>query len=88
MEFEWDAEKDAANQAKHGVSLAAAASLDWATVVYEIDQRYDYGELRYRAYVTMQDRLFTCVLTFRGSRIRVISLRKANRREERRYGKA
>ena len=49
MEFEWDPEKDGANQRKHGVSFAEASTvfLDplHATVP---DDRYSAGELRFR----------------------------------------
>ena len=48
MELEFDAEKDAANRAKHGVSLAEAVKLEMLAVLE--DDRFDYGEPRYRAW--------------------------------------
>lgn len=87
MEFEWDDAKDAANRAKHGISLADAVNLDWPAIAMEIDARHSYGEVRYSAYAVMQERLFVCIMTFRDNKIRIISLRKANTREERRHGK-
>lgn len=85
MEITFDPEKDRANRAKHGVGLARAAELDWATAHIEADERRSYGETRYIAWAMLEDRLHACVFTLRDGLVRVISLRKANRREERRY---
>ena len=68
-----------------GIGLSDAARLDWHIAVREVDDRRDYGEVRVRAYVTLERRLYVCVYTMRGTVLRVISLRKANSREERRY---
>ncbi|MGL4236704.1 BrnT family toxin [Tabrizicola sp.] len=86
MEFEWDEAKDAANRAKHGLSLADAARLDWAHARSEPDRRHDYGEDRQVALVMLDGRLMTCAFTIRGEVLRIISLRKSNIREIRRYG--
>lgn len=88
MEFEWDEEKDAANRAKHGVSLAEAALLDWASAYDRFDSRNDYGETRIRSLVPLQKRVYLCVYTVRGRAYRIISLRKANLREVREYENA
>ncbi len=40
MRVEFDSDKDTANQAKHGVSLALAGELVW------VDDRFRYGDLR------------------------------------------
>jgi uncharacterized protein len=86
MEFEWDDAKDAQNRAKHGVSLALAARLDWAVGVNVIDARFAYGELRVARYAILDGRLHACVFTERNGRLRIISLRKANQREIRDHG--
>ena len=83
MEFEWDEGKDAANRAKHGVSLAEAARMDWTTGVDMPDLRFAYGEARLTRIAPIDGRKYVCIFTFRGRRIRVISLRKANAREAR-----
>lgn len=85
MEFEWDVEKNEANRAKHGVSLAAAAALDWDEALDQIDDRTDYGELRVSALVPRAGRLYFCAYTQRGTAHRIISLRKANARQVKRY---
>ncbi|OOC10040.1 BrnT family toxin [Thioalkalivibrio halophilus] len=85
MEIEFDADKDAANLAKHGVSLADAAHLDWDTLLAMEDRRADYGECRMTGYALREERLYCVVFTDRGSARRIISLRKANNREILRY---
>ena len=50
------------------------------------DDRFDYGEARTLAFGRIGGRLFVCVFADRDAERRVISLRKANSREVRRYG--
>ena len=82
----FDTAKDAVNQAKHGVSLALAEVLFAGPSIAVLDDRFDYGEVREVAFGRINGRLFVCVYVDRGAQRRVISLRKANKREERRYG--
>jgi hypothetical protein len=44
--FEFDPAKDAANEAKHGVSLSLAAELDWESALVWVDERFEYDETR------------------------------------------
>ena len=81
VRFEYDARKDALNRAKHGVSLLLAIQLFDGPVQIRTDQRRNYGEQRQVAYGLIEGRLFVCVFTDRDDVRRVISLRKANRRE-------
>jgi hypothetical protein len=46
-----------------------------------IDDRWEYGEARFILRGRIDRRLFVVVFTYRGSRVRVISARKANSRE-------
>ena len=55
-----------------------------SALVYE-DDRKDYGEARMTAIGLVDRRHHVLVYTRRGDRIRVISFRKANIREIRRY---
>jgi uncharacterized DUF497 family protein len=57
MKIEFDAAKDEANQAKHGVSLAAAAEIDLDGAVIFEDLRIEYGERRYIAFAPLNGRL-------------------------------
>ncbi len=86
--IEFDPAKDAANLRKHGLSLAEARALAWDGAVILPDTRRDYGELRFRAYARMAGRLHMAAFTLRGRTFRIISLRRANGQENRRYGKA
>ena len=88
MEMEYDAGKDADNVARHGVSLADAAQLEWETLLAMEDRRRDYGECRMIGYARRGERLYCVVFTDRGHRRRIISLRKANNREITRYAQA
>lgn len=88
MLIEFDTAKDQSNQEKHSISLAAAGSLDWETALIRADVRKDYAEDRYQALGMFDDRLYFVAFTVRGEAIRVISMRKANKREERQYEQA
>ena len=79
MDIEFDPAKDAANLAKHGISLRRALDLD--IVAFEEDRRFAYGETRYRAYGLLDRAPYCLVFTLRGSIMRVVSLRRAHRRE-------
>ncbi|MGH7022171.1 MAG: BrnT family toxin [Caulobacteraceae bacterium] len=86
MDHVFDPAKDRANRAKHGVTLALAEVLFAGPHVALEDDRFDYGEVRKLAFGKINDRLFACVYVERVAERRVISLRKANRREVKRYG--
>lgn len=85
MIIEFDPAKDAANQAKHGVSLALAAELDWEAALVWVDDRFEYGELRVIALVPKTGVLYCVAFVERGQSRRIISLRRANRREVKHY---
>jgi len=85
VDIDFDPGKDATNLSKHGVSLAAAAQLDWDAALAWIDDRADYGELRIVALAPIGDRLFFVVFVDRDQARRIISLRRANRREVNHY---
>jgi uncharacterized DUF497 family protein len=88
VRFDFDPAKDATNLNKHGLSLAAAAELSWDAALIWIDNRADYGEVRMIALAPMGDLLFFVAFVDRESTRRIISLRRANRREVSHYVKA
>ena len=88
MAIEFDPAKDRLNLSRHGISLAAADELDWEGLVVRSDLRCDYREVREIGLGPIGGRLHCVVFTRRGGVYRVISLRKANRRESRNYAKA
>ncbi len=89
MEFEWDVGKAQSNIEKHGVTFehATYAFFD-KTAITEEDARRSYGEDRSVIYGYISDRLYAVVFanTRIANKIRIISARRANKRERKRYG--
>ena len=89
MNVTFDLAKDAANVAKHGVSLTEAAGFEWDTAVVWPDTRRDYGEARMVALGYIGLRIMALVFVDRPpekpTERRIIGLRKANSREVKRY---
>jgi uncharacterized DUF497 family protein len=85
-DIEFDAAKEAENIAERGLSLRRYLdmSLDEAIVTDPVK----HGELRHIVVGPIEGRVHVAVITARGDRVRIISLRKANRREQRQYAKA
>jgi uncharacterized DUF497 family protein len=85
--FEWDPRKAVANLRKHEVSFdeAATAFADPFGIVVD-DPRHSTGEARVALLGHSESgRLLAVMFTERGDRIRLISARKATRREHRHY---
>jgi uncharacterized DUF497 family protein len=88
MDITYDSTKNESNTEKHGVSLAAAADFEWNEALVWTDERKNYGEDRLCAIGYIGNRLFYVVYVDRGEARRIISLRKANSREVKRYAEA
>ena len=88
MQIEFDPAKDRINLEKHGISLAAAADIDLNSAIVIEDRRVDYSEARFLAYAPIAGRLHVLWFTMRGTVVRAIGLRRANRRERRQYEQA
>ena len=85
MRITWDPAKRAKTLAERGLDFADAAIVfDGVTVEVE-DTRKDYEEHRYQALGMIDERLHMLVFTPRDDAMHVISLRRANRRERKRY---
>jgi uncharacterized protein len=87
MAFTFDPEKNARNVAERGLSFDLVERLEWETAIVVEDTRRNYGEIRLQVLARLEGRLYAAVVTPRGEDLRVISFRKANRREVERYGK-
>lgn len=86
VEISFDPAKNEANVRKRGLPFTLVRDeFDWASAQVIEDTRRDYGEQRFFALGFVDRRLHAVVYTPRVGGIHVISLRKANRREERRY---
>ncbi|MEN9560639.1 MAG: hypothetical protein RLZZ502_1850 [Pseudomonadota bacterium] len=89
MEISFDTQKDLSNLNKHGVPLSAAAAFEWDTAIMWPDLRKAYGEARMIAIGYIGNRLHVLAFVDRDEPPqevrRIISLRKANLREENHY---
>jgi uncharacterized DUF497 family protein len=85
MRIEFDPAKDAENLSKHGVSLEVARELDWEDALVWLDERFEYTELRMIALAPETNTLYYVAFVDRGRVRRIISLRRATRREVKHY---
>ena len=85
MRFEFDPAKSARNARERGLPFEAAARLFKRTRLEWEDRRKEYGEIRYSTLGEIEERIFFASFTRRGEINRIISFRKANPRETRRY---
>lgn len=85
MEIEFDPAKNEANIALRGLPFEMVVRFDFDSALILIDDRHDYDEVRYQAIGLIGNRLYFLVFTTRGRKVRVISLRRANRKEKALY---
>jgi uncharacterized protein len=84
--FEWDDNKNRINRLQHGVSFEEAAEIFRGPVFTMVDDRLNYGEERLISIGLIGSVVVVVVVhTDRNGRIRIISARKANRRERQEY---
>ena len=79
----FDPAKDASNIDAHGISLARAT--DMVIARFLLDDRFDYGEIRYRAWGHIDGVAHCLAFTVRNGKVRPISLRRAHAKEMKRY---
>ncbi len=84
--FEWDSNKNKKNVVKHNISFSDAKNVfkDSDSITVQ-DTRDSYGEDRFVTTGNIFQRLWSVVHTPRGNRTRLISARRANRKEKKRY---
>lgn len=86
MKFEWDENKNKSNLEKHGISFDEAALIFEGKILTRIDERRKYGETREISIGKIGEAVIIVVVhTKRNKKIRIISARKASRKERRRY---
>ena len=88
VEVTFDPAKNARNIRERGLSFERVKDFDFATALVAIDARHDYGEIRPVALGYLDRRLHVLCYIETEQGIRVISFRKANARETKRYEKA
>jgi len=85
MSFSYDPNKNKRNIELRDLNFDRVADLDWKNAwIYE-DKRNEYNEIRFIAYSMLDKRLHFVCFTETKDGIRIISFRKANNREVKRY---
>jgi uncharacterized protein len=87
MEITFDTRKNSWNIRNRGLSFERATDFDFETAVYSLDQRHEYGEDRIVALGYLDGRLYVMCFVETETGIRVISFRRANLREVKKYEK-
>ena len=87
MKIEFDRAKSEKNARERGLPFEAAAEFDWETALYAEDSRFPYPERRFVALGFIDARLHVVCFTPIDGGVRIISFRKANAHEVRRYEK-
>jgi uncharacterized DUF497 family protein len=85
MDLEWDEDKRQKALLERQMDFADVARFEVASLQTFEDLRFDYGEIRFNTYGYLDGVLCTYCWTPRGSRARIISMRKANDRERKSY---
>lgn len=85
MQYEWDENKRIWTLREREVDFYDAEKFQWNSAKVTIDDRHTYDEERYVAIGYIGERLHVMAFTMREETIRIISLRKANKREVNNY---
>lgn len=85
MIYEWDEAKSQTNLEKHGLAFEDAEDVFEGDVITVSDQRKDYGEPRFATLGMLHGRVVFVAHTVRSGKVRIISMRKANEREQKIY---
>ena len=80
MEFEFDAKKSSGNKMKHGIDFRQAQKLWDDPDLIEIPVRTS-DESRFLVVGRIADRYWSGIITYRGDKIRIISVRSARKEE-------
>ena len=87
MEIAYDPAKSEKNIRDRGLSFGMVEGFDWDTALFAEDTRKPYAERRFEAIGWIEERLYVVIFTPIANGVRIISFRKANTREVRRYEK-
>jgi len=86
-DFEWDEAKSQDCLESRGFDFGFASRLWEQRVAEREDDRHDYGEVRIQALGKIDDQYFVVVFTWRGASRRIISARRAQEKEVRKWQK-
>ena len=85
MKISFDPAKRAVTLAARGLDFADALQVFAGVQVMLVDDRQDYGEVRYQTFGLLTGRLVQLVWTWRDDARHIISMRKCNEREQARF---
>lgn len=85
MKYDWDETKRRINLAKHGIDFADLEPLFDGQTVTIVDDRFDYGEVRFVTFGSLNTITLAVVHTETDTIIRFISARRASKNEEKYY---
>ena len=86
MIFEWNERKRSENLRKHGFDFKDCAAVFDGHTFITPDDRFHYGEMRFKAYGLLRDRVVVVVYAETAAEaVRVISMRKADKHEQTQY---
>ena len=85
MNIEWDDTKRKSNIKNHGIDFINAPMIFTGYTLTILDDRYDYGEERFVTFGILEGRVVVVVHTENEDSIRIISIRKATKYEEKKY---
>lgn len=88
MRISFDPVKNERNLRLRGLSFERVSDFDFRSALYAVDARQEYPEVRIVAVGRLGDRVHVLCFTETADGIRVISFRKANVREIKRYAQA
>ena len=83
----FDRAKSDVNEQKHGLRLEDFKGFDAGTLLTLKDERKDYGEFRYRSFGRINGLAHMIAFTIRNEELRLISFRRAHKKEMQRYGR-
>jgi uncharacterized DUF497 family protein len=86
MELEFDFAKRRRTMLERGLDFARATEVFASATVTFADRRQDYGEDRFNTIGFLDERMVVVTWTRRGKIHRIVSMRKANAREQKRFG--
>lgn len=84
MEFEFDPHKSDANKKKHGIDFVEAQALWSDPDLLEVPARSE-DEFRCVVIGLIEDKCWSAIITYRGDRVRIISIRRARQEEKEAY---
>ncbi len=86
MIFEWNEAKSDLNRKMRNIGFEIVYELDWEKAQTIKDDRFDYGEDRFLSFFKEGSAYYCVCFTLRNNKIRIISVRRARKKEAQRFG--